>query len=359
MVVCFWGSYDPAYPRNYVIRNGLRSLGIDVLECNVAFGEGGRIWQRYRALVQQSSRKIREADVLFVPEFNHKNVPLAWVLAKRASIPLVFDPLVSMYDTNVIDRGRVSGVWERLANRLWDRVSFCLPDLVLADTKAHSKHFIDDCDLLPSKSRVIYLGVPDDIFYPRPLPSRKGILVTFFGRYIPLQGIEVIIQTADILRQDTQVHFELIGTGQTYEVIRALANSLELRNVFFIRDMPLSKLAQRASRADICLGIFGTTPKAFRVIPNKVVQSMALRRPVITADTPAIREVFQPGEHLVTCDAGDPRALAQMIRVLVDNTSLRYRIADSGSRWIQDRFTMAHIGRGLASVFEALVWQRL
>ena len=119
----------------------------------------------------------------------------------------------------------------------------------------------------------------------------------------------------------------------------------------------MPQLAQRVSRADICLGIFGTTPKASRVIPNKVFQSMALRRPVITADTPAIREVFQPGEHLLTCCAGDPRALAETIYLLVENPSLRRSIADSGSRSIQERFTTAQIGRDLATVLETGVQQ--
>lgn len=357
MNICVWGSYNLAYPRNYIIRNGLRSIGVDIFECNVPFGEGGRIWQRYRSLLQ-SSQGIHQADILFVPEFNHKNIPLAWLLAKYANLPLVFDPFISMYETNVVDRGRVSGVMGHLTSRLWDIIAFGLPDLVLADTRAHRQYYIDNCGLRPSKSKIIYLGVPDDIFYPCPLPNHQTILVTFFGKYIPLQGVEVIVQAAQLLKQDDRIQFELIGTGQTYEAIRSLAHELALPNVSFIEDLPLLQLAQRASHADICLGVFGTTPKASRVIPNKVFQSMALRRPVISADTPAIREIFQPGEHLLTCRAGDPRALVESIRLLIENPSLRRRVADSGSRWIQEQFTMSHIGCDLITVFEAFMQRR-
>ena len=67
-----------------------------------------------------------------------------------------------------------------------------------------------------------------------------------------------------------------------------------------------------ASHAAV-LGVFGTTPKTGMVIPNKVYQSMACGRPVVTADTPAVREIFTPGEHLVCVPPGDPGALAEAL----------------------------------------------
>ena len=48
------------------------------------------------------------------------------------------------------------------------------------------------------------------------------------------------------------------------------------------------------AHADACLGIFGTSPKARAVIPNKVYDALACARPVITADTPAIAELLRP-----------------------------------------------------------------
>ena len=52
------------------------------------------------------------------------------------------------------------------------------------------------------------------------------------------------------------------------------------------------------SRADLCLGIFGTSEKAASVIPNKVYQVVAAGRPVVTRDSPAIRELL---EHAPPC----------------------------------------------------------
>ena len=68
------------------------------------------------------------------------------------------------------------------------------------------------------------------------------------------------------------------------------------------------------SQADLCLGIFGTSEKAASVIPNKVFQIVAAGRPVLTRDSPAIRELLSPGApctYLVP--AGDACALAEAV----------------------------------------------
>ena len=67
------------------------------------------------------------------------------------------------------------------------------------------------------------------------------------------------------------------------------------------------------------LGVFGRTAKAKRVVPNKVYQGLAMARPVITADSPAVREFFAPGEHLHTVPAGDPEALADAVVELAED----------------------------------------
>ena len=78
--VCFFGAWDPAYPRNRVLREGLRQAGAEVLEARVS---ERRAFRRYPALVAAFARGARSADTLLVPEFRHKDMPLARALAGR------------------------------------------------------------------------------------------------------------------------------------------------------------------------------------------------------------------------------------------------------------------------------------
>jgi glycosyltransferase involved in cell wall biosynthesis len=102
--------------------------------------------------------------------------------------------------------------------------------------------------------------------------------------------------------------------------------------------------------ADICLGIFGTTRKTQMVIPNKVYQAATVGRAVISADTPAAREVFTHGETAWLCPAGNPQALADAIRRLAGDVALRTRLGAQAARLMREQFSLAARGGRLAAI---------
>ena len=153
--VAYFGTYDPAYPRNAVLLAGLREHGVDVLEFQAALPQltaaemaGARGAARLSAgvvgahlsLVAQHRRHL-DVDAVIVGYPGHFLVPFGGLLAATRRTRLVFDPLVSLWDTFAGDRGLVrSGSVKAAAIRGVDGAAFRLPDLVLADTWAHATY---------------------------------------------------------------------------------------------------------------------------------------------------------------------------------------------------------------------------
>ena len=108
----------------------------------------------------------------------------------------------------------------------------------------------------------------------------------------------------------------------------------------FENPVPYDDLAARIGQADILLGVFGDTPKAMRVIPNKFYQSIACARPVITLDsevyTEEVRLANQGGIQLVK--AADPEALAQAVREAAHQSHDELRRRGQNAREIYERF---------------------
>ena len=103
-------------------------------------------------------------------------------------------------------------------------------------------------------------------------------------------------------------------------------------NVEWVEWVEYEQLPEEIQRAGCALGVFGTSAKASRVIPNKAFQALACGTPLVTADTPAARELLVDGESALLVPAGDPEALAGAVRRLADDRGLARRIGDGRPR---------------------------
>lgn len=363
----FFGGYDLSYPRNAVNRKGLVRAGAEVRDRAVS--GHFKAWARYPLLLVRFPAAWRwlrgDPDaIVFVPAFRQKDVPPAAALAFLARRRVVFDPLVSRYQTKILDwRRRPPGSLTAWWNFRVDRWAFKLSDVVLADTREHARYFVETFGVPAAKVEVLPLGVDDDVFQPVVAaasgPGRAAsaarddgrgaaspFTVLFFGSFLPLHGADAVVRAAALVAaEDPSILFRFIGEGQTFPAVKAEAERLGLRNVEFVGRVTPAELPSRVAEADLCLGIFGTTAKAGRVVPHKVFQSLAMGKPLLTLRTPAVEELFVHGEHLDLCDSAEPAVVADAILTLKNDAALRRKIAAGGYAIIRERYTPEAIGR--------------
>ncbi len=365
MRVCYFGTYDVEQSRNNVIIQGLRQNGVEVVECHVRLWHNtadkirsvrrglfnpsllGRALGSYLRLIKRYA-EIGDYDVLVVGYAGHFDLFLAKLLTSFSRKPLVFDALLSLTETVVEDRG-LARRGSLLAGLVYlvDKYACRLADLVLLDTEAHVQHFQQDLGVRPDKLRWVPVGA-DEVYRRGPsLPGADApFRIVYFGQYIPLHGVNYIIKAAKLLEEHPDIHFELVGDGQTYPDALSLAESLQVQNVTFHHTWlsPESLIAEHIVPADVCLGAFGDSPKAQRVVPIKVFVALAMGKPVITGDSPAAREVLSHGTDAILCEMADPQALAQAILLLKRNRVLREKIANGGHLSFQAKFSSQVIG---------------
>lgn len=352
MAVCYFGSYDQNYSRNRIIIKGLERNNVRVIECR----DFSVFWLRCIKLFLNYV-SAESHDAVIVGAQGHANVPLAWLLSRIFRRRILFDPFISLYDTAILDRKEVSEKsLESKYYYLLDEFSCKLAEVIITDTKQHAKYFSEEFNIPRRKIRVVYIGADDDIFYPRNIKfkDRDKFIVEFHGSFIPLQGIQYIIHAAKLLETEENVFFEIIGKGQTYKEMLRLAKRLEVRNVSFIGWVNYTEVPNYIARADLCLGIFGDTIKAKRVIPNKAFEILAMKKPLITGDSPAAREVLTNNRNAVLCEMANPEDLADKVLLLRDNIDLRNKIAEKGYRLYKDHFTPVKIGELVKNIVDEI-----
>jgi glycosyltransferase involved in cell wall biosynthesis len=330
----------------------LRKAGVEVQEEHIAvwddLREGwtagpGRALRLAAAEARLFTRRPRGFDAFMVGYPGQLDLPAARRAARGR--PIVFNPLVSLADTLVGDRRRFrpGSLAARALERI-DRRAFRSADLVVADTEAHARFLAqlagrDDI-------AVCFVGAEERLFQPGWQPAAT-FTVLFVGKLIPLQGIDMILAAA---RAAPELPFRLVGSGQLTPLLADRP-----ANVDHVAWLEYEQLPDEIRSAGCVLGIFGTSPKAQRVIPNKAFQALACGAPLVTADTPAARELLTDGESALLVPPGDPGALADALRGLAADEQLARRIAEGGRAVYERAASEAVLGARWRKLLESLL----
>lgn len=332
MRVLYFGTYDRAYPRNAQVISALRGAGVEVREQHRAVWERRHNWSvglRQMLRVAEAERSLgrsrdgeRDADALIVGYPGHFDLPAARRVARGR--PVVFNPLVSLYDTLVGDRGRFrSGSPGAGVVRIVDRRAFRRADVVVADTEANAQFFREEFGLGHDTVEVCLVGAEDRLFRPGWQPEAP-FHALFVGKLIPLHGLETILAAAALA---PEVPFRVVGSGQLEGLLADRP-----ANVEWVPWVEYTSLPGEIQSAGCALGIFGAGGKTARVIPNKAFQTIACATPLVTADTPAARELLTDGLNALLVPPGDPEALAGAVRRLAADPALADRIGKAGRK---------------------------
>lgn len=331
MRILYFGTYERDYPRNAQVIAALRNAGVEVSERHVSVWE--RSTHNWRAGAGAAARLVlAEAELLRRPDGKFDALIVGYpghldlTAARRAAAgrPVVFNPLVSLSDTFVGDRRRFGPRSPAgRALKAIDRHALRSADLVVADTRANADFLAELAGLPQNKIEVCLVGAEERIFSPG-WQSQQPFQALFVGKLIPLHGVATVLEAA-VLAPD--LHFRIIGSGQ-------LEPLLDHRppNVEHMPWVDYERLPDELHRAGCALGVFGTSDKARRVIPNKVFQALACGVPVVTGDTPAVRELLADGEDALLVPPGDAPALASAVRRLAEEPALSRRLADGGRK---------------------------
>ena len=353
MRVLYFGTYDASYPRNAQVISALRAAGAGVIERNEPVWSARHNWSAgigQLARLRRAQRRLRtpfaeEADAIIVGYPGHFDLAAARRVARGR--PVVFNALVSLYDTLVNDRRRFRRRSPAAAvTRRIDSVAFRGADLVVADTEAHAAFFAGVFGLPPERIAVCFVGAEDRLFEPGWRASTP-FSALFVGKLIPLHGVETILAAA---RLAPEIRFRLVGSGQLGTALGAAPPNVE-----HIPWIDYEKLPDAYRQAGCALGIFGTSAKAGRVIPNKAFQALACGTPLVTADTPAARELLTEGHDALLVPSGSPQALAVALRRLAADRQLAERIGAAGRATYETRASEAVLGARWRELLEQLV----
>lgn len=273
------------------------------------------------------SKKCRNVDLVFADSTPPTQGVMAALLAKKLKVPFIFaihdvfpDSLVS---AGLTDEG--SMIWR--IGRWIEKCTYDRADKIIAISEGIK------CNLLnkgvpKEKIEVVNNWIDvHEVFY---VPKNKNVLFDELGldknhRYLvyagnlgQAQNIDLILDTAQLLKEYPIVQFLIFGSGGEEEVIKRSIREKGINNVRLFPLQPIDRVKEVYSLGEACFVLckkgFGTS-----AMPSKTWSIMATGRPVIASfDLDGeLSKLIQSNECGYCCPPDDAQALAESIKLLL------------------------------------------
>lgn len=336
MKICYVLSYRaPDYIRTRSILRALRNIAdIEVFEAINESTSSSRYYETFRKT--REIKKNFDPDVYLLGFRGHEFYwPLRHLVGKK---PIILDVLMSPYASLINDRKH--GALGAIGARGWRLIEQSIlndANFLLTDTSAHVQFYEQEFALPPHKLLSVPVGAEEretgsaPVKYEAANHPTQPMTALFYGSFLPLHGIDVILEAASRLR-DLPIRFDFIGGNprQTKNLVTTCAK-LGITRYTHREWVEFDELINtEIPNADICLGgPFGNTDQARRVITGKTSQCLALGKPTIIGEIDE-KHGFVDKQNCLLIPQGNSEALAEALRWAHNHRELLSMIGKHG-----------------------------
>lgn len=170
---------------------------------------------------------------------------------------------------------------------------------VIAVTDAFKRNFIRR-GISADKIAVVTNGANLDLYQAQEknasLTSQLGLdgkfVVSYIGTHGMAHALEFIVSNLDKVR-DESIHFLFIGDGAKKPDVVLLATKMKLKNVTFLDPVPKEMVADYLSISDVALVPLLRNDTFKEVIPSKIFESSAMRKPILLGVEGQAQEIVE------------------------------------------------------------------
>jgi glycosyltransferase involved in cell wall biosynthesis len=207
------------------------------------------------------------------------------------------------------------------------------------------------------KMTVIACGVDVDVFTPHGPSFRERvageIVLGFVSSLKPWHGIDILARCFRTLATDARYHLLIVGDGPERGEIDALSRELPGR-VTHVGAIEQCDVAAHIRGMDIALAPYPDL-KPFPFSPLKILEYMAIGRPVIASRIGQNVDLLGNGRFGELVPPGDVEALAGAIQALAGDAARRTRLGTAAAREAREAHTWTSRAADVATLAAMLV----
>ena len=283
----------------------------------------GRIaaWLRFHVLsVLAALRETNEADVILAPSPPLTIGLAAWLIGEVKRAPFIYN-VQELYPDTAVSLGALKEGWLlyllRRVEAFVYRRAYAVTTIAPGMARAIARRTSD-----PKKVRLIPNFVDTRIITPqardnpfaREFDLRDCFSVVYAGNMGPAQGLETLLEAAELTRREPSIRYVLVGAGTSKDALEQFARTRQLSNVQFIPQQPYARVPDIYGSSDLCV-VPLVSGLASEAVPSKVYRILAAERRILAITNPIsdLAAVVRESNSGIVVEPGNPRILADAI----------------------------------------------
>lgn len=279
---------------------------------------------------------------------------LALILKKITKIPYLLT--IQSADFSVyhprLNINIIKKIYKKLEKAVFKNADYC--HAVSRHLGNHfSKYGIKKITMIPN-------GVNQDEFQPDPYKqeTRKKLgfdaenLIVCVSRLEHKNGTHDLIEAAKYLRQEIG-NFKIIicGDGSDKEKLKKMVEKLDLKDrVFLLGDILHADLPRYVACADIF--VRPSLAEGFGIV---FLEAMAAEVAVIGTPVGGIPDFLRDKETGLFCMPGNPKDIAEKIKILIQDETLKEKLINNSRRMINEEYNWDKISGKLRNLYAEIV----
>jgi len=346
-------------------RGGIRVVRLwTYLAANEGFAKRTLNYVSYMISAVLAAPWLPRADVVVTTSPQFFNGLAGYFVSRLKRAPWALE-IRDLWPESILSVGAIKNARIIRALEWLERFAYRKADVIVPVTDAFKRYMVER-GVPAEKIHVIKNGVDLDFYRgaegPNPLAVELGLEGKFVAAYVGTHGmahhLETVLEAAERLRPRRDVVFLMAGDGAERDRLLAKKEAMGLENVLMLAQQPKGRMPEIWALTGASLVLLKKSDTFKTVIPSKIFESMAMKRPIVLGVEGESRELVGSAGAGLFVEPENAAQLAEAVVRLADDPALCRRLGESGRAFVEQHFDRRVLAGRYAAVLGALVQGR-
>lgn len=341
--------------------------GIKIVRTSIYATKSKRFTKRLRnylsftfSSVFQGAKYIERQDFIIT-----ESPPLflgwsGYVLSKLNKAKFIFN-IADLWPESAVKLGVLN-------NKLFIKMSVWLEEFCYRRASAvtcQTQGIVDDIvrrDFDKNKVHLITNGVDTELFkkekrdedFRREIGIEDKFALCYAGIHGIAQGLQVIINAAEIVKDNKDIHFVFVGDGPEKQDLINMVEEKKLKNVTFLPLQSKADMPKIVASMDAAIIPLKKLQLFEGALPSKMFETLCSQIPIIMAVKGEAERLINNAQAGIVVEPENSEEIAEAIIKLYNDKDLREKLGKNGRKYVKEHYDRDTITRKLEKILMKL-----